>query len=82
MQTETAVIRSRRNLNVGDVVEGRKILSKTIIAPHDDKAKRFGVYDYTVDVTKIVAEPKRKISPGTRVNLSDSPMVTFARFGR
>lgn len=85
MQT---VIRSRRNLEIGDIVEGRKILEKSVIAPNNDELKRFGIYDYTVDMTVIVSEPKKKGggggggSVGTRIDLSSSPIVSFARFGR
>lgn len=79
MQT---VIRSRRNLEIGDSVEGRKILEKLVIAPNDDKLKRFGVYDYTVDMSEIISPPTKKVDGGTRIDMSSSPIVAFARFGR
>jgi hypothetical protein len=84
MQT---VIRSRRDLKIGDIVEGRKILEKVVVAASNAEMKRFGIFDYTVDMTAIVLDPKKPGgggggSVGNRVDLSSSPIVSFARFGR
>src|SRR6476620_9436731 len=46
----TKTIRSRFNHEVGENVEGCKILEKSIVAPPDPVERRRGIYDYLVDM--------------------------------
>ena len=52
----TEIIRSRRNVEVGDLIEGRAVIEKELIMPPNEKLKRLGVYDYTVE-SEDVQEP-------------------------
>ena len=46
----TKTVRSRFNHEVGESVEGCKILEKTIVAPPNEVERRRGIYDYLVEV--------------------------------
>jgi hypothetical protein len=46
----TKTVRSRFNHEVGESVEGFKILEKNIVAPPDLIEKRRGIYDYVVEM--------------------------------
>ena len=50
----TKTVRSRFNHEVGENVEGCKILEKTIVAPPNDVERRRGIYDYLVEVQPVV----------------------------
>jgi hypothetical protein len=49
----TKTVRSRFNHEVGENVEGCKILEKSIIAPSDPVERRRGIYDYLVEVAPL-----------------------------
>jgi len=61
----TKTIRSRFNHEVGESVEGCKILGKSIVAPPDAVERRRGIYDYLVEVPPInvMACPSREAAP-------------------
>jgi hypothetical protein len=61
----TKTIRSRFNHEVGEIVEGFKILEKSIVAPADSVERRRGIYDYLVEVPPInaMACPSRESAP-------------------
>jgi hypothetical protein len=61
-------IRSRSNREVGELVEGHKILSKTVVIPPDPAARRFGVYDYEVEPALVVAPPRASRSAAAASN--------------
>ena len=46
----TKTVRSRFNHDVGESVEGCKILEKSIVAPPNEVERRRGIYDYLVVV--------------------------------
>ena len=46
----TKTVRSRFNHEVGESVEGCKILEKTVVAPPNEVERRRGIYDYLVEV--------------------------------
>ncbi|HXI38996.1 MAG TPA: hypothetical protein VNH83_03415 [Bryobacteraceae bacterium] len=46
----TKTVRSRFNHEVGESVEGCKIIEKTIVAPPNEVERRRGIYDYLVEV--------------------------------
>jgi hypothetical protein len=46
----TKTVRSRFNHEVGESVEGCKILEKSIVAPPDLVERRRGIYDYLVEM--------------------------------
>lgn len=64
----TKTVRSRFNHDVGESVEGCKILEKSIVAPPNEVERRRGIYDYLVEVQPAVmkaaasrgAEPTRE----------------------
>ena len=50
----TKTVRSRFNHDVGESVEGCKILEKSIVAPPNEIERRRGIYDYLVEVQPAV----------------------------
>ena len=50
----TKTIRSRFNHEVGEIVEGCKILEKSIVAPPNEVERRRGIYDYLVEAQPAV----------------------------
>jgi hypothetical protein len=50
----TKTVRSRFNHDVGESVEGCKILEKSIVAPPNEVERRRGIYDYLVEVQPAV----------------------------
>ena len=61
----TKTVRSRFNHEVGETVEGCKILEKRMIMPPDPVEKRRGVYDYLVEEPPAVAKPRSSRQPRT-----------------
>ncbi len=61
----TKTVRSRFNHDVGESVEGCKILEKSIVAPPDEVERRRGIYDYLVEVQPAVmkATASRGVAP-------------------
>jgi len=54
----TKTIRSRFDHPLGDLVEGCKIIDKTVVIPPNPVEKRRGVYDYLVEVPPTAAKAK------------------------
>lgn len=54
----TKTIRSRFNHEVGENIEGCRILEKSVIAPPDPVERRRGIYDYLVEVAPALASPR------------------------
>jgi hypothetical protein len=54
----TKTVRSRFNHEVGENVEGCKILEKRVIMPPDPVEKRRGVYEYLVEAPVEVVKPR------------------------
>jgi hypothetical protein len=52
----TKTVRSRFNHEVGENVEGCKILEKSVIALPDEVERRRGIYDYLVEVQPAVVK--------------------------
>lgn len=52
----TKTVRSRFNHEIGENVEGCKILEKSVIAPPDEVERRRGIYDYLVEVQPVVVK--------------------------
>jgi hypothetical protein len=50
----TKTVRSRFNHEVGENVEGCKILEKTVVAQPNEVERRRGIYDYLVEVPPAV----------------------------
>ena len=53
----TKTVRSRFNHEVGESVEGCRILEKTVVAPPNEVERRRGIYDYLVEGTVRRVEP-------------------------
>ena len=58
----TKTVRSRFNHEVGESVEGCKILEKSIVAQPDPIERRRGIYDYLVEMPPAIvkARPARE----------------------
>jgi hypothetical protein len=54
----TKTIRSRFNHELGENIEGCKILEKKIIIPPDSVERRRGIYDYLVEVPPATGTPR------------------------
>src|SRR5580700_9245102 len=61
-QIMTKTVRSRFNHEVGESVEGCKILEKSIIAPPDLIERRRGIYDYLVEVPPEIVKSRTSTS--------------------
>jgi len=61
----TKTIRSRFNHEVGENVEGCRILEKSIVIPPDPVERRRGIYDYLVEVppATVTARHSRETVP-------------------
>jgi hypothetical protein len=55
----TKTIHTRFNHEVGEMVEGCKILEKSILSPPDPVERRRGIYDYLVEVPPTMVAPRR-----------------------
>ena len=64
----TKTVRSRFNHEVGESVEGCKILEKSIVAPPDLVERRRGIYDYLVEMQPEIVKPRssREAAPTRR----------------
>jgi hypothetical protein len=54
----TKTVRSRFNHEVGESVDGFKILEKSIVCPPDLVERRRGIYDYLVEVPPATVTPR------------------------
>jgi hypothetical protein len=52
-------IRSRFNHEVGELVEGCRIVDKKVVIPPEPRERRLGVYDYVVEAPPAPAAPAR-----------------------
>jgi len=64
----TKTVRSRFNHEVGESVEGCKILEKSIVAPPDLIERRRGIYDYLVEMQPEIVKSRssREAAPTRR----------------
>lgn len=67
----TKTIRSRFLHEVGDVVEGCKVLEVRVVIPADPVERRRGVYDYVVEVAPEPAKEPGK-PPARRAHAASS----------
>jgi hypothetical protein len=61
----TKTVHSRFNKNIGDIVEGHRVIEKTVIAEpvvnkFDPAQSRMGIYNYEVEVTPTVMKQTTK----------------------
>jgi hypothetical protein len=73
----TKTIRSRFVHEVGDAVEGCRILEKHVVIPPDPVERRRGVYDYLVEVPP--APVKEAKAPARRAAATASREESFTR---
>jgi hypothetical protein len=52
-------IRSRFDHEVGETVEGARILERRVVIPPDEKEKRRGVYEYIVEAPPVSASKSK-----------------------
>ena len=72
----TKSLRSRFNHEIGESVEGCKILEKQVIIPPDPKENRRGVYEYVVEVPPAPAKAPaavRSSKPSRKAESADAP---------
>jgi hypothetical protein len=74
----TKTIRSRFSHEVGDAVEGCKIIEKRVVIPPDPVERRRGVYDYVVEVAPEPAKEPGK-PPVRRAQVAASQEASFTR---
>src|SRR5262249_25717295 len=82
----TKTVRSRFDHQIGENVEGCKILERRVVIPPDPIEKRRGVYDYLVEVPPAPEKPapraRRAASPSSSSPSSSSssaPQESFTR---
>jgi hypothetical protein len=80
----TKTVRSRFNHEVGENVEGCKILAKSVIAPPDEIERRRGIYDYLVEVQPVAvkASSSREAAPSRDSYTRSTPAEMGARLIR
>ncbi len=80
----TKTVRSRFNHEVGETVEGGKILEKSIIAPSDPVERRRGIYDYLVEIAPEIVRPRasREAAPTRESYTRSTPDEMGARLIR
>jgi hypothetical protein len=59
----TKTVRSRFSHEVGEQVEGCRILERKVIIPPEPSQRRLGVYDYLVEVPPAPPAPAKRESP-------------------
>ncbi|MGO9260403.1 MAG: hypothetical protein ACLQU1_29465 [Bryobacteraceae bacterium] len=74
----TKTIRSRFEHEVGDAVEGCRIVEKRVVIPPDPVEHRRGVYDYVVEVAPEPAKEPGK-PPARRTSAAASSEASFTR---
>ena len=75
----TKTIRSQFAHEVGEKVEGCKILEKRVVIPPDPVERRRGIYDYLVEVAPTVVKPRAtREAAASRRSDSTQPSVTRA----
>jgi hypothetical protein len=72
-QIMTKTVRSRFDHEVGESVEGYKILEKSIIAPPDPIEKRRGIYDYLVEMPPEIVKTRSSREPAAREAARNAP---------
>ncbi|HTX38009.1 MAG TPA: hypothetical protein VME43_23425 [Bryobacteraceae bacterium] len=75
----TKTIRSRFEHEVGDAVEGCRILEKRVVIPPDPVERRRGVYDYLVEVAPAPAKETTAKAPPRRAAATASREESFTR---
>jgi hypothetical protein len=76
----TKTVRSRFDHQIGDSVEGCKILEKRVIIPPQPSEQRRGVYDYVVEVPPVVVQAhvpgsgrRKPVAKSSRTSSSSAP---------
>jgi hypothetical protein len=73
----TKTVRSRFNHEVGESVEGCKIVEKIVVSPPDPVEQRRGIYDYLVEVPPAAIAktraPSRQAAPARESYTRSTP---------
>src|ERR1041384_6646489 len=75
----TKTVRSRFIHEVGESVEGCRIIEKTIIAQPDPVERRRGIYDYLVEMPPAVVKTRSARSAASSRESASSPESAPAR---
>jgi hypothetical protein len=75
----TKTVRSRFDHQIGECVEGCKIIERRVVIPPDPVEKRRGVYDYLVEVPPAPEKPQPR---ARKASASSSPPASAESFTR
>jgi hypothetical protein len=78
----TKTVRSRFDHQIGETVEGCKIVERRVVIPPDPVEKRRGVYDYLVEVPPAPEKPQPRASRKSATASAPShttPQESFTR---
>ena len=75
----TKTVRSRFDHQIGENVEGCKIIERRVVIPPDPVEKRRGVYDYLVEVPPAPEKPQPR---ARRASAAPSPPASPESFTR
>jgi len=75
----TKTVRSRFDHQIGECVEGCKIIERRVVIPPDPVEKRRGVYDYLVEVPPAPEKPQPR---ARKASASSSPPPSAESFTR
>ena len=75
----TKTVRSRFDHQIGECVEGCKILERRVVIPPDPVEKRRGVYDYLVEVPPAPEKPPSRARKASAPPSPAPPEDSFTR---
>jgi hypothetical protein len=75
----TKTVRSRFDHQIGENVEGCKIVERRVVIPPDPIEKRRGVYDYVVEVPPAPEKPQPRSARKASAAPSSPPQESFTR---
>jgi hypothetical protein len=75
----TKTVRSRFDHQIGENVEGCKIIERRVVIPPDPVDKRRGVYDYVVEVPPAPEKPASRSRKPATPSAQAAPQESFTR---
>jgi hypothetical protein len=72
----TKTIRSRFDHQIGDLVEGCKVIERTVVIPPNEAERRRGVYDFLVEVPPAPAAAPKARSPERKAPATERESYT------
>ena len=75
----TKTVRSRFDHQIGENVEGCKIIERRVVIPPDPVEKRRGVYDYLVEVPPAPEKPQSRARKAVAASSQPAAEESFTR---